>query len=512
MILEGHWKQNYWDGIVKQLHVKTSHLATWSLKSPTKIDANLSKLTLGMLCLISQHNQICGQVNWRKNSSSLAKLEYSLQDFQSVTDLMPSIKNIKGRVTGKILISNFTKKPIFNGYLSYLNGAVVLPDLNVKLFGMNIDGNIKNNKMTVNAMVRSGNGVMQLTGDAGLKDMALYSTINIKGHDFIMSNTKQYRVVVSPDLTVGLQQNTLNVKGNITLHDVLFAPINFSNVVTMPANEVNYIDNIEEPQATPLQINGKVNVLLDKKVKVNFKGVTGGLTGGLLLTMKPQQPIIASGQLSLINGKYSIYGQNLDIHNSQIIYHNMPIDNPNLDITAVRVIKQDQLDTLTYSNNDLTVGVTISGSVAQPKYVFFSIPAGLSQSDILSYLVLGQAFNQANSSTGQLLVSLTQALQSGNGPGVFGKVTNDIKRSFGLSELSLQTSNSQGDNGDKPFTTSSLVVGKYLLPRLYVSYGFGFLGAVNTVRMRYSLKHNWALQTESNSIGSGADILYSIER
>ena len=59
---------------------------------------------------------------------------------------------------------------------------------------------------------------------------------------------------------------------------------------------------------------------------------------------------------------------------------------------------------------------------------------------------------------------------------------------------------------------AALVVGKYLSPGLYVSYGIGLFDSVSTVRLEYSLNKHWKVSTESSTIGSGGDVSYTIER
>jgi translocation and assembly module TamB len=58
---------------------------------------------------------------------------------------------------------------------------------------------------------------------------------------------------------------------------------------------------------------------------------------------------------------------------------------------------------------------------------------------------------------------------------------------------------------------SSLVLGKYLSPRMYISYAVGLFDQLNTFRIRYSLSKRWAVQTEAG-VATGADLLFSMER
>jgi len=55
------------------------------------------------------------------------------------------------------------------------------------------------------------------------------------------------------------------------------------------------------------------------------------------------------------------------------------------------------------------------------------------------------------------------------------------------------------------------MLGKYLSPRMYISYGVGLFDHLSTFRIRYNLTKRWVVQTESGT-ASGADLLWSIER
>ena len=58
---------------------------------------------------------------------------------------------------------------------------------------------------------------------------------------------------------------------------------------------------------------------------------------------------------------------------------------------------------------------------------------------------------------------------------------------------------------------ASFVIGKYLSPRLYVSYGLGIFDPVSTIRMKYALSKRLEVVTETSAAASGADLNYTIE-
>jgi translocation and assembly module TamB len=73
---------------------------------------------------------------------------------------------------------------------------------------------------------------------------------------------------------------------------------------------------------------------------------------------------------------------------------------------------------------------------------------------------------------------------------------------IGIQDVSLETNVNN---------ESSLVFGRYLTPRLYISYGISLAEALNTLRLRYTMNNRWTVRMESGSAQS-ADIDYTIFR
>lgn len=74
---------------------------------------------------------------------------------------------------------------------------------------------------------------------------------------------------------------------------------------------------------------------------------------------------------------------------------------------------------------------------------------------------------------------------------------------FGLDEARIET---RGDLQD-----ASLVIGRYLNPKVYVSYGIGLFDPVSTLRLRYVLSNRFTLQAQTGGETS-ADALVRIRR
>ena len=76
---------------------------------------------------------------------------------------------------------------------------------------------------------------------------------------------------------------------------------------------------------------------------------------------------------------------------------------------------------------------------------------------------------------------------------------------MGLDEISIGAQ--AGASNDQ----ASLVLGKYLSPKLYISYGVALFKPGQSFRLRYSLSDKWTLKTETGS-QTGGDLIYTIER
>ena len=126
----------------------------------------------------------------------------------------------------------------------------------------------------------------------------------------------------------------------------------------------------------------------------------------------------------------------------------------------------------------------------------------MSQEEQLSWLVLGR--------------SLSETLKGGQGGELAGAAV-----SLGLTggdflaqQLGGRLGFDQVSVGAKPGETAEkarFAIGKYLSPKLFVSYGVGLFQPGNYFRLQYDLGRRFKLSGESG-VTSGGDLLYTIER
>ena len=161
-----------------------------------------------------------------------------------------------------------------------------------------------------------------------------------------------------------------------------------------------------------------------------------------------------------------------------------PVNNPGVDIRAVKEYP------------DVKAGVNVRGTLLQPRLSFFSEPS-LPQSQIVSLILAGGSLESAQNRNNQRNQAGNEALAQGS-----AILAQQLGSRVGIEDVSLESNLAN---------ETSLVLGKYLSPRLYVSYGISFTEQLNTLKLRYSLSDRWTVKTEVGQ-ARGADLVYTIEK
>jgi translocation and assembly module TamB len=137
---------------------------------------------------------------------------------------------------------------------------------------------------------------------------------------------------------------------------------------------------------------------------------------------------------------------------------------------------------------DVVAGVNVRGSLRSPRLTFFSEPS-IPQSQIVSLILAGGTLESAQAANRQGTPGARNEL-IGQGAAILAQ---QIGTRVGIEDVSIE---SNLDN------ETSLVLGKYLSPRLYVSYGISLTESINTIKMRYTISDK----------ERSADLVYTRER
>ena len=120
------------------------------------------------------------------------------------------------------------------------------------------------------------------------------------------------------------------------------------------------------------------------------------------------------------------------------------------------------------------------------------------ENEALSYLLTGRSINTLQSGDAASVDRAATSLALGGG----GLLLGGIGERIGLDEVTVEQTGEED---------ASVVLGKYLSPKLFVSYGISIAEAINTIKLRYTLNERWSLKAEAG-LEQSADIEFKIER
>ena len=497
-----------------------------------------STLTTNLNLNLSEKNVIAGHLilnNFHpiKNSdltqSIKGSINANINNINLNGALLPYIDISQGRLLSSLDISGTIKKPS-------LTGAIELNKLSLSIpkFGLNInktDISLNGNHDTINykASITSGENPLILTGSSNFSQPGWPTELDIIGDNVNVYDTDEYKINTSPTLHASISHKKINLTGTLIVLNTTVRP-KTSNIITIPNSDIDYIGKNDSSLSDQWEISGNIDGTVGKEVYLYLDdlGIKGNLSGAVTLLRAPKQDLIANGEVTVITGEYQHFGNVLTIEpQSSITFTNSPITNPNLNIRGSKQISTTQsLTDQDLGANKVTVGMKLTGTIKNPVFGFFSIPATLSDSDIISYLVLGHSLentdyaNITDENTDSTMTIFDAIRLSETTFSKDTSVSQSIERKLGISELGVESSNTTDAIGNQLDSSSSFVVGKYLSKNIYLRYSSGLNDPYNTYQIRYYFSPKWMLQASKTSsstnededsldINNGIDLLYT---
>ncbi|MFZ5466367.1 MAG: translocation/assembly module TamB domain-containing protein [Pseudomonadota bacterium] len=404
--------------------------------------------------------------------------------------LIPALREPRGVLAGRLQLAGTLGQPSLFGGAQVSEASVVLPDLGIRVEEGELVINAGPGQyLTLQGGARLGSGRLSLDGRvdlAGLPDWR--AEFGLKGDNLTALRLPEASVQASPDLKIALRPGETRVTGRVEVPEALFDLGSEAPAAARISPDVRVVGE-EEAARRPHALHAHIELVLGEKVRVRGKGFTGRVAGRLEVIDRPGLPgPIGQGELTIPEGRYKAYGQDLAIEQGRIIYADTPLDDPALDIRAVR---RGILD-------GTVAGVRIAGRASRPQLTMFSEPA-MEQAEVLAYLVTGRPLRQGSGGDAALMVQAARAAGFAGGDMLAGQIGSV----FGLEEAAIES-----DVGTEEL---SLVLGRYLTPRLYLRYVQGLEEGLQTFLLRYELTRHFHVQAQSG-VKAGVDVFYSFER
>ena len=386
-----------------------------------------------------------------------------------------------------------------------VNGRITGHGLGVRNFveGINVSGgevaiSLSGERAVIETFTaHAGTGTLAIEGSAQFGTSPA-AQLQLKADHFTVLGRLDRRIVTSGQALLNLAGDGSSLKGAFTIDEGLIdfthsdAPALSDDVVVVRA--VAKKTKAPKPAADPAPTNADspsapakamaLDVALDlgKKLQLRGRGLSTRLNGLLAITA-PGGQLAINGTVKLVRGKFSAYGQQLDIDPGSITFVGPP-ENPRLSIEAVR------------PNTDVRVGVRVSGTAMNPRVRLFSEPE-LPEVDKLSWLVMGRASDGLGRSDTALLQAAAMALLSGQGD----SQAMQVVKAVGLDELNV--SQSTGEVQDTVFS-----LGKNLSRHWYVGYERGLNATAGNWQLIYRVARSFSLRAQSGEDNS-VDVIWS---
>lgn len=477
------------DGIIKPLGLETLKADVIIINNQATITANINGLGIGNLeanistALSKTDTGFALLSNASLTINGKAQL-HSLAWLPLPVSLMAA--NINGELALSVSGNGTMQAPNLSGNISAKNLLFTLPTEGVALSEGSLEASFEHDKLLINlATWKGGEGYLKSSGLIALSQGKPTIDLDWTADKFTAISRADRLLILSGSGRSTLAESMLAISGDFTVNKGLIelvnedAPTLGDDVVILGLAESS--PESTQEQALKLLLNG-LHVNLGEAFKLRGRGLDAELTGALTLTGLTQYHPHTEGGIQVVKGTYMAYGQILTIERG-ILNFSGTLENPGINIRAMR------------NSTPINAGIELTGSAFSPITKLVSVP-NIADSEKLSWLLLGHGMDQTTKNDYGIL-SLAAGVVLSQGQSV--PLQTQIARAAGLDELSFSGGNA---------TSASLVFGKRLSSKLYLSYVKSISGLLDVARLTFNITPLWSIRAAAGT-ESAVDVLYT---
>jgi translocation and assembly module TamB len=401
--------------------------------------------------------------------------------------LVPEIDRSDGRLEAAVTVGGTLGEPRFDGEFHVRDGRLDMYRTNLSLTGLALDGRFAGDGLVFTGRGKAREGELGLEGRFTWPDGVMTGTLRLTGKDLTLADTPEFRILASPDLTLRAGADGYEVTGEVLVPVARISPRDLSTTVSASPDERIVGSETEDTGPSTLdRVRSSVRIVLGDDVRVDSLGLKAKLAGSVTVLTQPDDVVRGDGAIRVVEGEYKAFGQFVRITRGVLSYERTPINEPTLDLVGEREIKGE----------DIVVRINVRGTLSNP-FVTLSSEPPMPENEVLSYLIMGRSINTLQSGEAASLDRAAQSLAVSGG----GLLLGGLGTRLGLDEVAVEQ-----DEED-----AAVVIGKYLSPKLFVSYGVSIAEAINTVKLRYTINERWSLKAEAG-LEQSVDVEFKIER
>jgi len=194
--------------------------------------------------------------------------------------IVPEIDRSSGQLDGDVTIGGTLGEPRFNGGFHIRDGRFEFYRTNFVLTKVNLDGNFIGDELTFDGRGETAKGPVTLDGRFHWPDGVMTGAMHLKGENLLVSDTPEFRVIASPNLTLRAGTDGYDVEGEVVIPTAKISPKDLStSVSTSPDEKVVDIGVEDNGPATVQRIRSRIHVVLGDSVRVDSYGLKARLDG-----------------------------------------------------------------------------------------------------------------------------------------------------------------------------------------------------------------------------------------
>ncbi|HEX3836000.1 MAG TPA: translocation/assembly module TamB domain-containing protein [Steroidobacteraceae bacterium] len=407
---------------------------------------------------------------------------------------VPQVDRAAGRLIANLNIAGTIAAPLLSGSLSLADGELDLYQINMAMRQAAFKATLQSNRLDFEGGAQFGAGHASVRGGLEGRAGVPHGELTLSGTQLRVADVPEAQIDASPNLTFHIDGTQIGVTGDVRIPRARIAPADLRHAVLASSDEV--IVSSANPESTDhYDVTTDVSMTLGDDVTVEGLGLKARLSGKITEHAASNDQVThASGELNVATGDYTAFGRKLQIEHGRLIFTGGPIGDPGVDVRAVKHFDDPEAGAT-------LAGINVRGTLRQPQLSFFSEPS-LPQQQIVALLLAGGGL-VGNQGAGVPGTNATRGATNnellGQGAAILGQ---QLGSHIGITDVGVESNF---------YNETSLVLGRYLSPRLYVSYGLGLTETLNTVKLRYTLGDHWTIRTEAGQIG-GADLIYTLDK
>ena len=395
---------------------------------------------------------------------------------------VPEIDRSSGELLADLVVGGTLGAPSVSGVLRLSQGELDFYQVNLALRDITAEARLLENAFILNSTARSGDGRIEANARLDWQNQEPFGEVQIRGENLLLVDLPEARLSASPDLLFKVDGRSLQASGTVRIPQARLTPTDLTGAVTASSDERLIDAEPVDPEST-FAVSSDLRLILGDDVSLESFGLSGRLRGDISIQSAPATPTRAAGELRISEGRYAALGRQLDIERGRLQFSGGLLNDPAIDVRAVKVFP------------DVKAGVNVRGTLREPRLTFFSEPS-LPQSQVVSLILAGGGLESTqggdpNKAGRDALLAQGSAI-----------LAQQLGQRIGIEDVGIEQNLSN---------ETSLVFGKYLSSRLYISYGISLAETINTLKMRYSINDRWTLRTEASKETS-AEIVYTVEK